>query len=139
MNLKLISFLVILIFVIYSSENKIYAEVLSWKKVKFVTYESLEKPEGKIIKEFISPDKKYSLFYFSKKDTNKYKLYLKKDTSYNFIDEYQEIKNIKWSDDSSKVYFEAIKELNYTEISYWKVSYLPKIQTAFSKVLKINK
>ena len=118
--------------------NNVVAEGLRWKKVKTVAFSINQIPKGKIISNYNSPDKKYQLIY-QKDISGNQALYIKSAKSYKFIDNFQEIKKVKWSEKSDKVSFEAIKEINIDEISYWKINYLPNMNVAFSQVLQMKR
>lgn len=137
MNIKL----PVIFLVLINAFNYIQAQGLRWKDVKTIAYDVKSLPKEKILFNFYSPDNIYNLISYQEKINkgNSLSLYSKNGNQYRYIDNYKEITNIKWSDNSSKVYFEAIKDLNHDEISYWKITYFLKINVIFAQVLQIQK
>lgn len=124
-------------FLLFSANSLVIAEPLQWKKFKFVTYRVKILSKGKILNKYISPDKKITLIYQRDNNSvNKNSLYIILDKNYYFIDNYQQLKNIKWSNNSKNIYFEAIKQID-NQISYWKINYSITSNIAFARVLKI--
>jgi hypothetical protein len=117
-----------------------YADGLKWEKYKTVSFELKELPVGKMVNDYPSPDKKSKLLtqLVIENNIKTFNLYFVKDNKYSFIDQYQELKRVTWDKDSSKVYFHAIKKINYEEIGYFKLRYIPSKNLIIGLMLKIQ-
>jgi hypothetical protein len=137
--MKKIPAIILSLLLIYSVlSDSVTASPLQWKKYKSIKYDLKNLPPGKTVAKYISPDKNYELIS-RKENNNLFHIYLHKKNIYTFIDDFQEIKQIEWSHDSSRVLFHGIKEIGQNEISYWKIRYLPAKNILLALILKINK
>ncbi len=109
-----------------------------------------EKPEqlkarlgaGRTLKTWVSPNRRYSLIYRNENEVGDfvwYRLYLKRGAAVTLVGAYNEVKDVRWSKDSTVARYKAEKAVDADEFHHLDVEYAPARQTVRSRVTRVVK